>query len=381
MSALASGAVVVLARWLIPDAAGSLSLILLCVGATLLTSLLVNLAVNLLSTTSFAAIFYHLYAHYGAGADGVPAPSSAATAARDDGSGFVTRRRLAVGLLLAVIAAGGVGYAALHGVQADDQVAIIAHRGASGAAPENTMAAIQQAVRDQTDWVEIDVQETSDGQVVVMHDSDFKKIADNDLKIWEATLDSLATIDIGSWFAPEFADQRVPTLAEVLTYCQGKTKVMIELKYYGHDERLEQRVVEIVEEAGMQQDIAIISLKLGGLRKIKQLRPDWRTGLLTAVALGDLSSVDTDFLAVNAGLANRPLIRSAHQRDKQVLAWTVNDPITMSTLIGRGADGLITDHPGVAREVMETRKSLSSVERLLLEFATFLGIEREIAAQ
>ena len=243
------------------------------------------------------------------------------------------------------------------------------------------MASIEQAVAEKTDWTEIDVQETADGQVVVFHDSDFKKIADVDLKIWDATMEDLQKIDIGSWFDPKFQDQRVPTLAQVLEYCHGKTKLTIELKYYGHDQNLEQKVADLVVAAGMESDVVIISLKEKGLQKMKKIRPDWKTGLLTAMAVGDLTNVDADFLAVNAKIANRAFIRSAHQRDKEVLVWTVNDPITISSMIGRGADGLITDKPALAREVLAARRSLSAVERMLIELAGLLGVEREVTEQ
>ena len=273
------------------------------------------------------------------------------------------------------------GVLAIRSVRTDDDVEIIAHRGASAAAPENTMASIEQAVAEKADWTEIDVQETADDQVVVFHDSDFKKIANVDLKIWDATMDDLESIDIGTWFDPRFKDERVPTLAEVLEYCKGKAKVTIELKYYGHDRELEQRVAHIVEAAGMESDVVIISLKQEGLQKMKQIRPDWETGLLTAVAIGDLTKVDADFLAVNANIATHSFVRLAHERGKKVIVWTVNDPITMSTMIGRGVDGLITDKPALAREVLEMRSSLSTVERMLIELASLLNVKREVVEQ
>ncbi len=90
---------------------------------------------------------------------------------------------------------------------------IMAHRGASVAAPENTMAAFRQAIDDGADWIEIDVQETADGEVVVSHDSDFMKLSGNPLKIWDAKLDDLSDIDIGTWVDPKYSDERVPTLS------------------------------------------------------------------------------------------------------------------------------------------------------------------------
>ena len=157
-------------------------------------------------------------------------------------------------------------------------IQIIAHRGAAGKAPENTLTSIQQAITDGTDWVEIDVQETKDGKVIVIHDSDFMKLAGVNKKVWDITYDETRAIDIGSWFAQEFSAERTPTLAEVLQLAKGNAKVLIELKYYGHTDKLEQRVAAIVEQAGMADDVAIMSLKLDGIQKFHSIQPQWNTG-------------------------------------------------------------------------------------------------------
>jgi len=94
----------------------------------------------------------------------------------------------------------------LERIDADSDVAIIGHRGAAGSRPENTMAAVERAIADGADWVEVDVQETADGEVVVVHDSDFMKAAGISLKDWDATLQNLAGIDIGSRFDAVYAD-------------------------------------------------------------------------------------------------------------------------------------------------------------------------------
>ena len=98
----------------------------------------------------------------------------------------------------------------LESVRLDDRVQIMAHRGSAKAAPENTLAAFRQAITDKADWIELDVQETADGQVVVFHDSDFMKLSRVNLKIWDATMDKLKDIDIGSWFAPQFKRRTCP---------------------------------------------------------------------------------------------------------------------------------------------------------------------------
>ena len=280
-------------------------------------------------------------------------------------------RTLPVSLLLGGTAAalgGGLclGDTLAERVSAERNVEIIAHRGASVARPENTMAAIEQALVEGADWVEVDVQESADGEVVVVHDSDFMKLAGVDLKVWDATMADLAEIDIGSGFDPVYAGERTPTLREVLLAAKGRGKVLIELKYYGHDVALESRVAAIVEETGMSADVGVVSLKMPGVRKMHALRPGWPHGILAATAVGDLAALDADFLAVNTGQVSLGLVRRTHAQGRKLYAWTVDDPVTMARLISMGVDGLITNKPALARQVMKARNRLSAPERLLL---------------
>ena len=355
-----------------------MALLSFAIGATLIAWAVVNLAVNLLSTISFAVILFNLYRHLACETD-VDASRLKLREHTAAGAGLqLTRTRLVAVGIVGVVVAVAVGACAMHSVRLEDKVRIIAHRGSSKAAPENTLAAVQQAIEDGTDWIEIDVQETADGQVVVFHDSDFKKLSGRDLKIWNATMADLQNIDIGSWLAPEFKDERVPTLSAVLDRCKGKAGVVIELKYYGHDQQLEQRVAQIVEAHDMASNVILMSLKLDAVRKMKTLRPAWKVGLLMSVSAGNLQSSGADFLAVNAAFANRHFISSAHRQGRDVYVWTVNDAPTMSTMIGRGVDGLITDKPALARSVLVQRAQLSPLERSLIELAGLLGVTPEI---
>lgn len=276
----------------------------------------------------------------------------------------------AVVALVAMVAVGML----LKGVQMQDDVLVIAHRGAAGQAPENTLSSIRLAIDDAADWVEIDVQETRDGQVLVVHDSDFMKLSGNPVKVWEGDLAQLQQIDVGSWFDVAFADERPPTLAQVLQEIKaGDSHLLIELKYYGHDQQLEQRVVDLVEQADMVDRVMVMSLKLAGVEKIKALRPDWTTGLLAATVIGDLSRTDVDFLAVNQNIAKPGFIRRAHAAGKPVYVWTVNDSLSLSHWMSMGVDGVITDEPALANTILAQRAQLSSGERLLLSAALFFG--------
>jgi glycerophosphoryl diester phosphodiesterase len=195
-----------------------------------------------------------------------------------------------------------------------------------------------------------------------------------DLKIWDATMPALTDIDIGSWFDPAYADQRTPTLAQVLELTRDKAQLLIELKYYGHDVDLENRTIAIVEGAGMADQVATMSLKYPAVQKMKQLRPDWRTGVLAATAVGNLTGLDGEFIAVNAGMATPSLVRATDTVGKDLFVWTVNDPVQMSAMISMGVDGLITDEPALARLVLDLRAELGPSARMVLYLAHRMGI-------
>lgn len=325
---------------------------------------LANAIVTALSNGALSDLLYRLYLHVSPDAAQVTASELGAVKQRSHAS--IPLGALIAAAIVAVIGGLFAGGMLLETVGSTRTVEIIAHRGAAGSRPENTLAAINKAAADDADWIEIDVQETADNEVVVAHDSDFMKLAGVDLKIWDATMADLTEIDIGSWFDPSYSGERTPTLRQALKAVKGRGKVMIELKYYGHDVDLESRVVGIVEETGMASDVSVMSLKYDGVRKMQALRPDWRYGVLAATAIGDLAALEADFLAVNTGQASLQLIRRAHSQGKQIYVWTVDDPITMSRMISMGVDGLITNEPALARQVMEARNQLTTYERLAL---------------
>lgn len=340
----------------------NLRLVALSSIAILMAWALANAIVSALTNGALAAVLDRLYREV---TGDVPAASKPLT--DTSGSGGLLRVPLLLGGAALLLVGGlGLGASMLERVRADRTVEIIAHRGAAGSRPENTLASVEKALEDRADWVEIDVQETADGEVVVAHDSDFMKLAGVDLKVWNATMADLAVIDIGSWFDPVYAGERTPTLREVLETAKDRGNVLIELKYYGHDVALESRVAEIVEETGMADQVGVMSLKIPGVRKMHALRPDWPHGILAATAIGDLSALEAGFLAVNTGQVSLRLIRQAHERGKKVYVWTVDDPLTMVRMISMGVDGLITNEPARARQVMEARNALSTPERLML---------------
>lgn len=357
--------------WSIPAFSESISVLAVLLGILALLLTVGNFLITAFASGSLACLLVGFYDQFGPGLS----RTEQETTPEDNKLRQlnISVRGVTTAFIIAVCIAGVVGVGLVRGIQFDDDVVIVAHRGAAGKAPENTMASIKAAIDDQTDWVEIDVQETADGEVVVIHDSDFMKLAGEDVKVWDATLERMQQIDVGSWFDPSFSEERVPTLRDVLAKSRGRAKVVIELKYYGHDEQLEQRVIDIVEKMDMVDETAIMSLKYGAVQKVHKLRPDWTVGLLSATAIGDLTKLDADFLAVAMGMASAGFIRRAQEADKKVFVWTVNDPVSMSRMMSLGVDGIITDEPAMARQVLADRAEMSSAERLLLHTALLFG--------
>lgn len=377
LSVLITFLVSLLGDLLIPDFTRNLAMVAVGLAVTMLLAVIGNLGLAIVGTILFALLIVRLY-HSMAG-PGQCDPELAARGSLGDRAPLILPGKAIIGLgAAALILILAVGYFTARSLDAEKQIEIIAHRGASGAAPENTMAAFQQAIVEKADWIELDVQENAEDAVVVAHDSDFMKVARNSLKVWEATSEDLRDLDIGSWYGPEFSDQRVPTLHQVLELAKDKLGVVIELKYYGHNRELESRVVEVVEQTGMESNVKIMSLKLDGVRKAAQLRPGWPCGLLNTASIGDLTRLDLDFLALNSVAATRSMISHAHKRGMKVYVWTINDPIQMSVIMSRGADGIITDEPALARQVMGLRNQLSPIGRLLIWIGGETGLLRDV---
>jgi glycerophosphoryl diester phosphodiesterase len=375
------GFVTWLGRLIVPQVTGSLSVLALIIGGLVLLAMASNVLVTFLGTSALSLFVARLYQAANRGTTVEPILWESIGASGGTTARVLSGRVVLWGSAGAIVLAALVGALTMRGVRTQHRAEIVAHRGASASAPENTLAAFERAIVDGADWVELDVQETADGEVVVTHDSDLKKVSGVGLKIWDCTLQQLQSVDIGSRFDAQFGAERVPTLGEALDLCKGRVGVNIELKYYGHQVRLEERVVEIVEAKGMASEIVVMSLDYEGVRKIRSLRPHWKVGLLKSVSVGDVTKLDVDFLAVNARSASPAFIDTAHRHGKQVLVWTVNDPVSMSVMISRGVNGIITDDPAMAASVLEQRSSLSSPERLLLELALMFGLKPRYGEQ
>jgi glycerophosphoryl diester phosphodiesterase len=277
-------------------------------------------------------------------------------------------RRLVLPIVGAVAAALALSFAGLLYVATrldlERPVAVTAHRGASMAAPENTMAAFRAAMAAGADYAELDVQLTRDRRVAVLHDADLMRMGGEPRRVAASTLAELQTVDVGRRTGAALAGERVPALEDVIDAVRGRMKLNVELKYNVPDPELAPAVVELLRREDFLDDVVITSLDYAALRQVRALEPRLRTGHIVTAGIGDLTRSQADFLSLNAARATPLLIRRARAAGKQVHVWTVNDPDVMLRMIERGVDNVITDDPATFARVVAERRELGRAELL-----------------
>ena len=233
------------------------------------------------------------------------------------------------------------------------QAEITAHRGSSRMAPENTLAALEAAMEEMADFAEIDVQMTEDGVVVLCHDTNLRRVAGVNKSLAGLTFEEAEKLDVGSFFSPEFAGERIPSLAEALELCGGRLKLNIELKNLGTDSSLPEKTVELIREYGMEEQCVISSVRLSYLQRVKEACPELRTGYILPAAYGRYYENEyVDFISIRSSLVTRRLVEAAHEAGRAVHVWTVNSRADLEAMRLLGVDNLITDYPARAREIL-----------------------------
>ena len=254
-------------------------------------------------------------------------------------------------------------------------VQVTAHRGHSLAAPENTLSAVRKAIESGADYAEVDVQQTADGVIVLLHDRDLKRVAGDSRRLEDLPYNEVQKLDVGSWFDRAFKDECVPTLAEVIKLARGRIKLNIELKFFGPDRRLARAVARLVREQRFESECLVTSFDYDALQEAKRENPRLRTGIIVGKALGDVSRLEVEVLSVWADALSDKMLRAAHRRGMEVHVWTVNDARRMARLIKRGVDNVITDDPDLAIRVRDEWASLTGTGRLVVASRLLLGLD------
>jgi glycerophosphoryl diester phosphodiesterase len=278
---------------------------------------------------------------------------------------------------MALIMGVTAGAAFIQGFNINRAVEITGHRGSKLRAPENTLSALRQAITEGADYAEIDVQTTADGVVVLLHDADLMRVASVKRRLRDINFHELSGIDVGSWFAPEFSSERIPTLQQAIDLARGRIKLNIELKFTWPDPTLTEKVGGIIERNEFVSECVVSSLNFQALTEIKQTFPELKTGFIVLQAVGNLSRMGVDFLSISAARATPRLVRAVHRRGEKVHVWTVNDLNNALSMIEMGVDNIITDEPPEIRSLLEAWHTLSDSEKIVLMLRNLIvGIER-----
>lgn len=246
---------------------------------------------------------------------------------------------------------------------------VMAHRGLSADAPENTLYAFSDAISVGADFIELDVQQTRDGVLVVMHDSNLKRTTGVNKDIWDVDYADIQNLDAGSWFDPAYANARIPTLEETLQFVDKRAKLNIEIKPTKHgSDTLEQDVAELITQYQYTDACYVTSFSYGSLKKIKEANPKIRTGYLMSVAYGQFYSLKyADAFSLNKVFVTSQVVNAAHQQGKQIFAWTVNGMSEVRSLCNLHVDSIITDDPVMVQNVI-SRDSTGETLRSVLDY-------------
>jgi glycerophosphoryl diester phosphodiesterase len=228
-------------------------------------------------------------------------------------------------------------------------VLVIAHRGASGNAPENTMAAFRKAVALGATFIETDLQLSRDARFVAIHDATVNRTTNGQGAVHDMTLAELRKLDAGSWFGSEFAGERIPTLGEIFEFSKKNDVVFyLEIKPAGSWGG-EHALIGALRESGEIPRAVVISFDPSIVMSLRKIEPTLMTGLLydgqlenpleKAVAIGARQ------LAVRGDLVTPALLAEARKKDLQVVCWTVNHSAHMRMLAAAGVDGIMSDYP------------------------------------
>ena len=248
--------------------------------------------------------------------------------------------------------------------QGEPRIEIIAHRGASHDAPENTLPAVELAWKQGADAVEVDVHLTRDDQIAVIHDDSTKETTGLDRLVRELTVQELKTLDAGSWKGPEFQSTRIPTLEEVLKRIPDDKRVFIEIKC---GPEILSALRRLIPQSGKRSDqIVFIAFSAETIRLVKLEFPQhqayWLSSFEQDKATGEWSPTAEELIdtAIQTGvdginIAAKPawngaLVRQAKAAGLQVYVWTINDSAQAARALTAGVDGITTDRPGWLRE-------------------------------
>lgn len=239
--------------------------------------------------------------------------------------------------------------------QEQQKMVSVAHRGASGHAPENTMGAFQKGFEMKADYIEIDVQMTKDGELVVIHDTTVNRTTNGTGKVGDLTFEEIRQLDAGSWFSEAYAGEKVPTFEEVIDAFRGKVGILIELKapelYPGIEKKIADVLVERNMDGSNNGKVILQSFNHESMKKSKELLPNLPHGVLAGTGWADVTEEQlaqfaayADYFNPNMNIVTEELVNEVHEAGMQIYPYTSRTQEQALRLFDLKVDGIITDY-------------------------------------
>lgn len=244
-------------------------------------------------------------------------------------------------------------------MKAQEKVAVVAHRGGSLLAPENTLAAVKNAIKTGVERIEMDVRQTKDNVTVVIHDRKINRTTNGKGNVENFLFSELVSYDAGKKFSKECTGEKIPSLEEVLTLIHGKCVLLIEIKNENNNyPGIEKDVVRLIKKYKAEKYCVVQSFSYNSLLKVYKACPTIKTGMLyVKLPMKEIikGEVQLDFISeinINYSYAGKKTVDFIHGLNKKVFVWTVNKPEHMKKMIKNGVDGIITDDPATLKEII-----------------------------
>ena len=244
---------------------------------------------------------------------------------------------------------------------------ITAHRGASVKYPENTMSAFVGAKKLDADWIELDVQQTKDKQIVVSHDTNLKRVCGVNKDIIDMNYSEIEKLDAGSFFDKKFKDEKMPLLSEVLEFAKNNNiRLNIELKPTGKETDFEKQVVDLIKKYNFENKCVVTSQMYNVLENTKKIDKNIKTVYVMSIAIGNITDAKyADTFSVEAANVNTSLVNKVHNEGKELYAWTVNTEESINKMIDMNVDNIITDNIELGKKLVEKSKSSDLISEFL----------------
>ena len=249
---------------------------------------------------------------------------------------------------------------------------ITAHRGASIKYPENTMAAFRGAKKMGADWIELDVQQTKDKQIVVSHDTNLNRVTGINKDIIDMNYSEIKKLDAGSFFDKKFKGEKIPLLKEVLEFAKkNNIRLNIELKSTGKEKDFEKQVVDLIKEYNFQDRCVVTSQVYSVLKKVKKYDKNIKTVYVMSIAIGKITDAKyADAFSIEATNVTETQVSRVHNAGKEVYAWTVNKEESINKMIDMNVDNIITDNIKLGVDLVEKSKR-TNIEDIIIKVLNY----------